>query len=144
MEAILEHCCGLYVHRDTVVVCLLTGSLDRRPKKEIRTFSTMSKGLHERLAWLNEANCSHIAMESTGVYRKPVYHVLEGSMNIKLANAQRIKNVPDRKTDIADSEWIAKLLRSACRHSRTPRTDAPSQEAVLPCECRKEPDPEGS
>ncbi|WP_168735735.1 IS110 family RNA-guided transposase [Cohnella fermenti] len=112
MEAILERCCGLDVHRDTVVACLLTGSLDSRPKKEIRTFSTMSKGLHELLEWLTEANCSHIAMESTGVYWKPVYHVLEGSMNIKLANAQRIKNVPGRKTDIADSEWIAKLLRS--------------------------------
>lgn len=112
MEAILERCCGLDVHRDTVVACLITGSLDARPQKEIRTFSTMSKGLHELLAWLLEAQCTHVAMESTGVYWKPVYHVLEGSFELKLANAQRIKNVPGRKTDISDAEWLAKLLRS--------------------------------
>ncbi|CAG7653376.1 IS110 family transposase ISGka2 [Paenibacillus solanacearum] len=111
MEAILENCCGLDVHRDTVVACLLTGNLEDRPKKEIRTFSTMSKGLHELAAWLYSASCIHVAMESTGVYWKPVYRVLEESCEIKLANAQRIKNVPGRKTDIADSEWIAKLLR---------------------------------
>lgn len=112
MEAILENCCGLDVHRDTVVACLLTGHLEDRPKKEIRTFSTMSKGLHELAAWLHASSCTHVAMESTGVYWKPVYHVLEQSCEITLANAQRIKNVPGRKTDIADSEWIAKLLRS--------------------------------
>lgn len=112
MEAILENCCGLDVHRDTVVACLLTGHLEDRPKKEIRTFSTMSKGLHELEAWLQAASCTHVAMESTGVYWKSVYHVLEESCDIKLANAQRIKNVPGRKTDISDAEWIAKLLRS--------------------------------
>lgn len=112
MEAILENCCGLDVHRDTVVACLLTGNLEDRPKKEIRTFSTMSKGVHELEAWLQAASCTHVAMESTGVYWKPVYHVLEESCDIKLANAQRIKNVPGRKTDISDAEWIAKLLRS--------------------------------
>jgi transposase len=111
LEAILENCCGLDVHRDTVVACLLTGNLEDRPKKEIRTFSTMSKGLHELGAWLQSASCTHVAMESTGVYWKPVYQVLEESCEIKLANAQRIKNVPGRKTDISDSEWIAKLLR---------------------------------
>lgn len=112
MEAILEHCCGLDVHRDTVVACLLTGNLQDRPHKDIRTFSTMSKGLHELAAWLQTASCTHVAMESTGVYWKPVYHVLEESCEIRLANAQRIKNVPGRKTDISDAEWIAKLLRS--------------------------------
>lgn len=112
MEAILENCCGLDVHRDTVVACLLTGNLEDRPKKEIRTFSTMSKGLHELVVWLQTTGCTHVAMESTGVYWKPVYHILEESCEIKLANAQRIKNVPGRKTDISDAEWIAKLLRA--------------------------------
>lgn len=112
MEAILENCCGLDVHRDTLVACLFTGNLEDRPKKDIRTFSTMSKGLHELEVWLQSASCTHVAMESTGVYWKPVYHVLEESCDIKLANAQRIKNVPGRKTDISDAEWIAKLLRS--------------------------------
>jgi transposase len=92
---------------------MLTGPLDGRPKKEIKTFSTMSKGLHELLDWLQEKQCTDAAMESTGIYWKPVYQVLEeGCLNIKLANAQRIKNVPGRKTDVCDSEWIAKLLRS--------------------------------
>jgi transposase len=112
MDAIVERCCGLDVHRDTVVACLLTGKLEERPKKEIRTFSTMSKGLLELRDWLQEAQCTHVAMESTGIYWKPVYRVLEGSFDLKLANAQRIKNVPGRKTDISDSEWIAKLLRA--------------------------------
>ncbi|MDF2923518.1 MAG: transposase family protein [Paenibacillaceae bacterium] len=82
MEAILENCCGLDVHRDTVVACLLTGHLEDRPKKEIRTFSTMSKGLHELGAWLQSASCTHVAMESTGVYWKPVYQVLEESCEL--------------------------------------------------------------
>lgn len=112
LEAIVERCCGLDVHRDTVVACLLVGTLNEQPRKEIRTFSTMSKGLLELLSWLQEAECTHVAMESTGVYWKPVYHVLEGSFELKLANAQRIKNVPGRKTDISDAEWLAKLLRS--------------------------------
>jgi transposase len=124
MEAILERCCGLDVHRDTVVACLLFGTLDEKPKKEIRTFSTMSKGLHELFDWLHDTGCTHVAMESTGVYWKPVYHVLEGSVDISLANAQRIKNVPGRKTDICDAEWIAKLLRSGLiEGSFVPPTD---------------------
>ncbi|MFC4770221.1 IS110 family transposase [Effusibacillus consociatus] len=112
MEAILESCCGLDVHRHTVVACLLAGSLDQRPRKEIRTFSTMSNGLKELLAWLQSERCTHVAIESTGTYWKPVFQVLEGHFNIKLANAQRIKNVSGRKNDISDAEWIAKLLRS--------------------------------
>ncbi len=112
MDAILEKCCGMDVHRDTVVACLLTGALDQRPKKVMRTFSTISKDLHQMRAWLLEEGCVHVAMESTGVYWKPIYAVLEDDFEIRLANAQRIKNVPGRKTDVSDAEWIAKLLRS--------------------------------
>jgi transposase len=112
MDALLEKCCGLDVHRDTVVACILTGGLDERPKKEIRTFATTSKALHELRAWLLQAECAYVAMESTGVYWEPVYAVLEDDFEILLANAQRIKNVPGRKTDVSDAEWIAKLLRS--------------------------------
>lgn len=112
MDAIIERCCGLDVHRDTVVACVLAGPLDQKPRKQVRTFSTMSKGLAELLAWLQQEGCTHAAMESTGVYWKPVYATLEGYFDLKLANAQRIKNVPGRKTDVSDAEWIAKLLRS--------------------------------
>lgn len=113
MEAILESCAGLDVHQKTVVVCVLSGSLNQKPSKEIKTFSTTTKDLLALNEWLEEHNCSHVAMESTGVYWKPVWNLLEdSSFELILANAQRIKNVPGRKTDVKDAEWIAQLLRS--------------------------------
>lgn len=113
MDAILESCAGLDVHQETIVACILSGPLNRKPLKEIRTFSTTTTELLALANWLEEYNCSHIAMESTGVYWKPVWNVLESSsFKMVLANAQRIKNVPGRKTDVKDAEWIAKLLRS--------------------------------
>jgi len=112
MEAILERCAGLDVHQETVVACVLYGELERKPKQEIRTFSTTTKGLLALNDWLNEWECTHIAMESTGVYWKPVWNILEGAFTLILANARRIKNVPGRKTDVADAFWIAQLLRS--------------------------------
>jgi len=111
MDAILERCAGLDVHQESVVVCLLYGPLDRRPKKELRSFGTTTSELLKLHDWLLENNCTDIAMESTGVFWKPVWNLLEGSFNTILANAQRIKNVPGRKTDMKDAEWIAKLLR---------------------------------
>lgn len=111
MEAMLTHCAGLDVHQQNITVCVLTGPLDQVPEKEIRSFPTMTKDLFEMLRWLEEKEVTHIAMESTGIYWKPVYNILEGYFDITLANAQRIKNVPGRKTDICDAEWIAKLLR---------------------------------
>ncbi|WP_214626553.1 IS110 family transposase [Paenibacillus agaridevorans] len=112
MEAILERCAGLDVHQETVVACVLYGELERKPKQEIRTFSTTTRGLLALNDWLNEWECTHIAMESTGVYWKPVWNILEGAFTLILANARRIKNVPGRKTDVADAFWIAQLLRS--------------------------------
>ena len=113
MDAILETCAGLDVHQETVVACVLSGPLDRKPSKEVRTFSTTTTQLLALAEWLEECKCSHIAMESTGVYWKPVWNLLEGSsFELILANAQRIKNVPGRKTDVKDAEWIAQLLRS--------------------------------
>lgn len=111
MDAMLTHCAGLDVHQKNIVVCVLTGSLDDLPHSEVRSFPTMTKDLFAMLKWLEEKGVTHIAMESTGIYWKPVYNILEGYFEITLANAQRIKNVPGRKTDISDAEWIAKLLR---------------------------------
>lgn len=111
MEAMLTHCAGLDVHQRNIVVCVMTGPLDAIPETETRTFPTMTKDLFDMLKWLEEKEVTHIAMESTGIYWKPVYNILEGYFDITLANANRIKNVPGRKTDIADAEWIAKLLR---------------------------------
>lgn len=111
METLVTHVAGLDVHKDTIVVCVMTGETDQEPEKETRTFPTMTRDLYEMLRWLEQRSITHIAMESTGIYWKPVYNIMEGYFEIKLANAQRIKNVPGRKTDISDAEWIAKLLR---------------------------------
>jgi transposase len=113
MEAVLECCVGLDVHQETVVACVIFGPLEQKPKKEIRTFGTTTPELLTLTDWLEEQKCSHVAMESTGIYWKPVWNILEtGSFQLILANAQRIKNVPGRKTDVKDAEWISQLLRS--------------------------------
>ncbi len=113
MDAVLECCAGLDVHQETVVACVLFGPLEHKPKKEIRTFGTTTPELLTLADWPEEQKCSHVAMESTGIYWKPVWNILEtGSFQLILANAQRIKNVPGRKTDVKNAEWIAQLLRS--------------------------------
>jgi transposase len=111
MEPIVERCCGLDVHQGTVVACLLTGGAHQKARKEVRTFGTMTRDLMELRTWLVEQGCTHVGMESTGVYWKPVYTVLEGAFELVVGNARHIKNVPGRKTDVKDSEWIADLLR---------------------------------
>ena len=112
LDAVTECCAGLDVHQETVVACILNGPLEGKPKSIIRTFQTTTRGLLTLGDWLEENRCTSVAMESTGVYWKPIWNLLEGySFKLLLANAKRIKNVPGRKTDIKDAEWIAKLLR---------------------------------
>jgi transposase len=110
MEAIHDRVAGLDVHKKTVVACvrLKTG---RQIERECRTFDTTTSGLEALLGWLEEAGCSHVAMEATGVYWQPVWRILsEGEFELVLANAAHIKNVPGRKTDMNDAMWIADLL----------------------------------
>ena len=113
MEAVIDRVCGLDVHQATVVACLLVGEPGKKPRKTVRTFRTVTRELVEMCLWLQEERCTHIAMESTGVYWKPVYAVLERPQAFALivGNAHHIKNVPGRKTDVKDSEWIATLVR---------------------------------
>lgn len=111
MEVILEDCAGMDVHQETIVVCTLNTDAEGQVHSEVRTFGTLTKHLFELLKWLESKSITHVAMESTGIYWKPVYNILEGYFDVTLANAQRIKNVPGRKTDVCDAEWIAKLLR---------------------------------
>ena len=111
MEPIVERGCGLDVHQATVVACLLVGQAHERARKEVRTFSTFTGDLEQLRDWLRSERCTHVGMESTGVYWKPVYAVLEGDFELIVGNAQHIKNVPGRKTDVRDSEWIAQLVR---------------------------------
>ena len=111
MEVVHNLCCGLDVHKKTVVACLVTPGRGGQPTREVRTFSTMTRELLALSDWLLEASCTHAAMESTGSYWKPVYNLLEGSFELLVVNAQHMKAVPGRKTDVKDAEWIADLLR---------------------------------
>jgi len=108
MEVLHPRCAGLDVHKDIVVAAVRCVS---EPKhQEVRSFPTTTAGLLALSSWVASHDCSHVAMEATGVYWKPVWHVLEGSFELVLANAQHIRNVPGRKTDVADATWIADLL----------------------------------
>lgn len=106
MEVVYECCCGLDVHAKTVVACVI-----KKGRKEIRTFATMTEELLHLGDWLTSEGCTHVAIESTGVYWKPVFNLLEGSIEVILVNARHIKAVPGRKTDVRDCEWLADLLR---------------------------------
>lgn len=113
MEVLFEICCGLDVHTLSVVACVLRGALTKKPELLTRTFATTRAGLRELRAWLLELGCREVAVESTGVYWRPVWNVLEGpEFHLWLANARSIKHVKGRKTDVSDAQWIAKLLRS--------------------------------
>lgn len=111
MEVVHERCCGLDIHKRTVVACLLTPGERGQPRREVRSFSTMTRGLLELGDWLSGKGCTHIAMESTGSFWRPIYNILEESFTLLLVNAQHLKAVPGRKTDVKDAEWIADLLR---------------------------------
>ncbi|QGQ44847.1 IS110 family transposase [Metabacillus sediminilitoris] len=107
MDVIIERACGMDVHKDSITACILTPE-----GKEIQTFSTKTVFLLKLLDWIKEHNCSHVAMESTSVYWKPIVNLLESEgIEFLVVNAQHIKAVPGRKTDVNDAEWIAKLLR---------------------------------
>src|SRR4051812_18176742 len=127
MEVLYPRCAGLDVHEATVVaaVRLVAGG---KVAREVRTFATTTAGLLELAAWLSENGCTHVVMEATGVYWKPVWHILaEGGFALVLANAAQVKNVPGRKTDVGDAAWLAELLaHGLVRASFVP--DAPTQE----------------
>lgn len=107
MEVLYSHCAGLDVHKKSVVACIITPA-----GKEIRTFGTITAELTALAEWLQAVECTHVAMESTGVYWKPIYNLLEATgLHLLVVNAEAIKAVPGRKTDVKDSEWIADLLR---------------------------------
>jgi transposase len=110
MQVLYERCCGLDVHARTVVACLRTLASDGTRRSVVRTFGTTTNALLELARWLTEAGCTHAAVESTGVYWQPVYNVLEGVVEVILVNAEQVKAVPGRKTDVKDCEWIAQLL----------------------------------
>jgi transposase len=137
MEVLYPRCAGLDVHKATVVaaVRLVAGG---KVAREVRTFATTTVGLLELAAWLAENGCTHVVMEATGVYWRPVWHVLaEGGFDLVLANAAQVKNVPGRKTDVGDAAWLAELLaHGLVRASFVP--DAPTQELRALLRTRKQ------
>jgi transposase len=112
MNVVHEIACGIDVHKRTLTACLLSRGAPGKTAKQILTFSTMTYGVKHLLAWLTEAGCRHVAIESTGVYWRPVHNLLEAAgVDVILVNAQHVKNVPGRKTDVKDAEWLAELLQ---------------------------------
>lgn len=130
MEDILECCCGLDIHKESIVACILKGPIGSKlkPESEIKEFGTRLTELLALRKWLEEQDCRYVAMESTGIYWNPVYAVLEASlldeMNLLVVNARHMRNVPGKKTDMRDAEWIATLLRAGLlRGSFVPEQD---------------------
>lgn len=111
MDFLYARCCGLDIHKKTVVACLITPGAPGIPQKQLRTFGTMTEDILALADWLRAAGCTPVAMESTGVYWKPVWNLLEGEFDLLLVNPQHIKAVPGRKTDVKDCEWLADLLQ---------------------------------
>ena len=127
MEVLYPHCAGLDVHKDTVVACVRHMS-EGVVRREVRSFKTTTAELLALSEWLASEGCTHVAMEATGVYWKPVWHILsDGDVALTLANAAHVKNVPGRKTDVNDATWLADLLaHGLIRASFVP--DAATQE----------------
>ena len=132
MELLHRRCCGLDVHKETVVACLRLVT-DGKVTTEVRTFQTTTADLLRLSAWLAANECTHVAMEATGVYWKPVWHILDdGEFALLLANAAHVKNVPGRKTDVNDATWLAELLaHGLLRASFVPDTQTQEMRTLL-------------
>jgi transposase len=131
MDVLHARCAGLDVHKDTVVGCVRSAA-EGKVAQEVRTFSTTTTGLTALSEWLTSQGCTHVAMEATGVYWRPVWHVLEGSFELVLGNAAHIRNVPGRKTDVNDATWIADLLaHGLIRGSFVPDTQTQEMRTLL-------------
>jgi len=111
MQVMYERCCGLDVHQKSVTACVLIGDGGGRVRKQVQTFRTLTADLLALGDWLETLGVEQVAMESTGVYWRPVYNLLEETCTVTLVNAQHVKGVPGRKTDVKDAEWVADLLR---------------------------------
>lgn len=112
MEVIFNRCSAIDVHKETLTATIMIGNGNRIIKQETRTYPTMTEDIERLRDWLKAEGVSHVAMESTGIYWRPVFNILEEDFEIILVNARHIKNVPGRKTDVKDSEWLCKLLRN--------------------------------
>src|SRR6202047_3012431 len=137
MEVLHQRCAGLDVHKETVVACVRLAS-EGKVVTEVKTFATTTRGLLALSDWLSENGCTHAAMEATGVYWKPVWHVLsDGGVGVVLGNAAHVKNGPGRKTDVSDAAWLVELMaHGLIRASFVP--DAQTQELRALLRTRKQ------
>ena len=136
IEAVIERCAGIDVGKKFLVVCVMTGPLEEEPKIEIRKFGTIVAELELLRDWLIREGCSRAVMESTGSYWKPIFNILEESVEVVLANAYDVQNRRGHTTDPNDSRWLAHLLLprhdptelySRTRYQGTPGSDSPAQ-----------------
>jgi transposase len=124
MSPVFRVCAGIDVHKRSAYVCLLKASGTAPFPREVRTFGTTTYELLRLLDWLTQEQCESVAMESTGVYWKPVFNILEGALKVMLVNAQHVKGLPGRKTDVQDCEWLAELhLHGLMKASFIPTAD---------------------
>jgi transposase len=132
MDVLYPNCAGLDVHKDTVVACSLR-VVDGKAIREVRTFKTTTSDLLALSEWFGSLGCTHIVMEATGVYWKPVWNILsDGDFELILANAAHVKNVPGRKTDVNDASWLADLLaHGLIRGSFVPDARTQEQRSLL-------------
>ncbi len=133
MDVLYPRCAGLDVHKATVVAGIRLALANGQAATEVRTFGTTTAGLLALAAWLAENGCTHVAMEATGVYWKPVWHILaDGEVTLILANAAHVKNVPGRKTDVSDAVWLAELVaHGLVRPSFVPEPETQVLRALL-------------
>ncbi|MHC4617182.1 MAG: IS110 family RNA-guided transposase [Planctomycetota bacterium] len=127
MTMVYPNCAGLDVHKRFVVACRLVVDEQGNTLQELREFSTMTADLEQMAEWLSAGGCTHVAMESTGVYWQPIHNILEDRFEIFLVNAQSIKRMPGRKTDVKDAEWIATLMQHGLL-----------QRSFIPCRAQRE------
>src|SRR5213594_3676852 len=132
MDVLHPRCCGLDVHKNSISACILV-QVAGRVQKHQRRFGAMTQDLQELVNWLRQFEVTQLAMESSGVYWKPVWNILEGEFTVVLANAQHIKNVPGRKTDQKDAEWI----RSCCNTVSCGLATCPVKSSAI-CETSRE------
>jgi transposase len=116
MQVVYRSCCGIDVHKKFLVACVIVSD-GAQVQQQTRRFATFTADLLKFSQWLTEQGCTHVAIESTGVYWQPIYNILEGSFELLLVNTQQVRMVPGRKTDVKDAEWLAELLRHGLMRS---------------------------
>ena len=108
MDVVHARCCGLDIHKKLIVACVIVPGSDGQPRKQVRSFGSMSDDLAKLTDWLAGQGVTHVAMESTASYWKPIYNVLEERFELLLVNAQHVKAVPGRKTGVKDAGWVCR------------------------------------